>query len=155
MLYFAYGSNMDWLQIKNRCPSAQFVRKALLKGYDFGFTRKSKNRDCGVMDIVKADGEQVWGVVYQIDELDVRKLDQSEGYAPGRVKNAYQRIECIVYEDGDLEKPITAMTYEVVEKAAATILPNQEYKALIVNGADYWRLPEDYINQLRLIVTID
>lgn len=155
MLYFAYGSNLDWVQMKNHCPSAQFVGMALLKDYDFDFTRKSKNRGCGVMDIVKVDGEQVWGVVYQIDELDIVKLDQSEGYTPGREKNAYQRIECIVYEDGDLEKPITSMTYEVVEKAAATILPNQEYKALIVNGAGYWRLPDNYITRLRLIETID
>ena len=155
MLYFAYGSNLDYPQMENRCPSAQFVGIALLKDYDFDFTRKSKNRGCGVMDIVKADGEQVWGVVYQIDELDIEKLDQSEGYAPGRAKNAYQRIECIVYEDGDMDRPITAMTYEVVAKAATTILRNQEYKALIVNGARYWRLPDDYINRLRLIETID
>jgi len=155
MLYFAYGSNLDYSQMKNRCPSARFVGRAILKDYDFDFTRKSRNRDCGVMDIIKADGEQVWGVVYQIDELDVGKLDQSEGYAPGRAKNAYQRIERIVYEDGETDRPITVMTYEVVEKAAATILPNLEYKALIVNGADYWRLPDIYVDRLRLIETID
>lgn len=155
MLYFAYGSNLDYSQMKNRCPSARFVGKALLNGYDFDFTRKSTTRGCGVMDIVKADGEQVWGVVYQIDELDVGKLDQSEGYAPGRIKNAYRRIECMVYEDGDANRPITAMAYEVVEKAPATILPHQAYKALIVNGADYWHLPEDYISRLRLINTKD
>lgn len=107
------------------------------------------------MDIVKADGEQVWGVVYKIDELDIVKLDQSEGYAPGRTKNAYRRIECLVYEDGDANRPITVMTYEVVEKASATILPDQAYKALIVNGADYWHLPEDYISLLSLINTKD
>ena len=127
----------------------------MLKGYDFDFTRKSTTRGCGVMDIVKANREQVWGVVYQIDELDVGKLDQSEGYAPGCPKNAYRRVECVVYEDGDANRPITAKTYEVVEKAPATILPNQAYKALIVNGADYWHLPEDYISKLRLIDTID
>ena len=155
MFYFAYGSNLDWSQMKNRCPSASFVGKAILNGYRFGFTRHSRSRDCGVMDIVKEDNGQVWGVVYQIDELDLGKLDRSEGYAPGRQKNAYQRIECVVYEDGDKGKPITANTYEVVEKAPETILPNQAYKSLIVNGAAYWHLPEDYLDQLRLIKTID
>ena len=155
MLYFAYGSNLDYSQMKNRCPSARFVGKAILKEYDFDFTRMSTNRGCGVMDIVKADGEKVWGVVHQIDELEVGRLDQSEGYAPGRTKNAYRRIECVVYEDGVANRPITAMTYEVVEKASATIPPDQAYKELIVNGADYWHLPEDYINRLKLIDTID
>ena len=155
MLYYAYGSNLDYSQMKNRCPSAQFVGMALLKGYDFDFTRKSTTRGCGVMDIVKVEGEQVWGVVYQIDELDLGKLDQSEGYAPGRAKNAYRRIECRVFENGNTEKPIIVMTYEVVEKATSTILPNHAYKTLIINGATYWHLPEDYINRLRLIGTID
>ena len=107
------------------------------------------------MDIVKSDGKLVWGVVYQIDKLDLGKLDQSEGYAPGRAMNAYRRIECMVYEDGNTENPFTAMTYEVVEKAKSTIRPNQAYKTLIINGASYWHLPEDYINKLRLIGTID
>jgi len=25
LLYFAYGSNLDWSQMKKRCPSAEFV----------------------------------------------------------------------------------------------------------------------------------
>jgi len=155
MIYFAYGSNLDWSQMKKRCPSACFVGKAVLNGYRFGFTRRSKNRGCGVMDIVKEDHRQVWGVVYQIDELDLGKLDKSEGYDPGRAKNAYQRIECVVYENGDANRPITAMTYEVVEKAITTILPDQAYKALIVNGAAYWRLPADYLNELKVVKTQD
>lgn len=155
MLYFAYGSNLEWFQMKERCPSASFLGKAILKGYRFDFTRKSANRGCGVMDIVKDEREQVWGVIYQIDEQDLGKLDKTEGYSAGRQKNAYQRIECTVFEDGIVEKPITAKTYEVLEKAPETILPNQAYKSLIVNGAVFWHLPEDYLDQLRSIRTTD
>ena len=137
MLYFAYGSNLDWAQMKERCPSALFMGKAVLNGYRFDFTRRSINRGCGVMDIVKENHEQVWGVLFQINEIDLGKLDKSEGYAPGRKKNAYRKIVCDLFIDGDENKPITACTYEVVTKAAETILPNQEYKSLIVNGATY------------------
>jgi hypothetical protein len=30
MFYFAYGSNMDWAQMRGRCPSAKFVAIAEL-----------------------------------------------------------------------------------------------------------------------------
>jgi len=93
MLYFAYGSNMDWAQMKERCPSVRFVGNDVLNGYRFDFTRRSNNRDCGGMDIVKEDHGQIWGVIYQIDELEIGNLDKSEGYLAGRLENAYQRIE--------------------------------------------------------------
>ena len=48
MLYFAYGSNMEWKQMRERCPSAMFVCIAKLKDRRLAFTRKSKDRGCGV-----------------------------------------------------------------------------------------------------------
>ena len=51
MLYFAYGSNLDWAQMKSRCPSATFVDRAKLKDHRLAFTRKSKDRDCGAADL--------------------------------------------------------------------------------------------------------
>jgi len=107
------------------------------------------------MDIVKDDQSQVWGIVYEINEIDIEKLDKNEGFVPGRQRNAYQRIECVVCENGDENKSITVNTYEVVEKAPKTILPNQAYKSLIVNGAEFWNLPEDYLDLLKLIKTTD
>jgi len=46
MLYFAYGSNLDWKRIKKRCPSASFYCK-IWRGQVFTFdinrqTPKSK-----------------------------------------------------------------------------------------------------------------
>ena len=32
--------------------------------------------------------------------------------------------------------------------------PNKDYKNLIVTGAKYWKLPEDYINFLENIQTL-
>ena len=34
-LYFAYGSNMDRLAMKRRCPGARAVGPAVLEGYRF------------------------------------------------------------------------------------------------------------------------
>src|SRR5918995_5170968 len=90
MLYFAYGSNMNWAQMKARCPSARFVGVALLRDHRLAFTRKSVNRGCGVADVVSEAGARVWGgAVFEVSDLDIGKLDVSEGYRPGRDKNSY------------------------------------------------------------------
>ena len=95
MLYFAYGSNLDWEKMKKIVPSSIFYSKAKVENYRLDFTRKSKNWDCGVADIVKDENKCVWGVIYQFNKKDLKKLDESEGYIPNREKgqNAYVRIE--------------------------------------------------------------
>lgn len=150
MLYFAYGSNMDWSRIKERCPSGRFLCIAKLEKYRFDFTWKCKEGH-GVMDIVKDDKSEVWGVVYQIDELDLGRLDKAEGYRPGKSDSAYRRVETMVLEAGDRKKPLTVATYEVVTKSNQFIPPNQEYKNHFVCGSRWWRLPESYIKKLEAV----
>lgn len=152
MLYFAYGSNLDWTQIKSRCPSARFVCKAILKDHELAFTRRSKERGCGVADVLPATNRVVWGVVYQISELDIGQLDKSEGYRPERPRkdNSYVREERHVYAEGDSQKPLSVSVY-VANKQENPPLPIQKYKMLIVNGAKFWHLPEDYIQELEQI----
>ncbi len=67
MLYFAYGSNLDWEKMKGIVPSSIFYGRAKLENYRLDFTRKSKNWNCGIADIVE-DNKDVWGVIYQFDE---------------------------------------------------------------------------------------
>ncbi len=150
MLYFAYGSNMDWNQMRDRCPSAKFVGVAVLRDHKLAFTRRSTHRGCGVADVVPEDGQSVWGVVYDISDLDIGKLDSSEGYRPGRGRNSYWRRECLVFMDGDQARPQTVWTY-FADKEPNPPLPNAEYKNLILSGARYWHLPEEYIHQLEEI----
>src|SRR5207247_4909541 len=80
MFYFAYGSNMDWDQMKGRCPSARIVGVAELRDYRLAFTRRSLKRGCGVCDVVLDSGKAVWGAVFHIDDADVVWLDIEEGY---------------------------------------------------------------------------
>ncbi|MBM4405738.1 MAG: gamma-glutamylcyclotransferase [Chloroflexi bacterium] len=155
MLAFAYGSNMDWRQARLRCPSARFVCIAKLKDYCLVFPRKNKNGH-GVAGIQHETGSDVWGVVYEIADIDIGNLDRSEGYQPGRNRNSnsYVREERHVYADGDESKPISAWLYLAVPQQDPP-LPNTEYKRLITEGAKFWHLPLDYINQLEQIKTSD
>ena len=150
MLYFAYGSNMNWAQMRERCPSARFVCVAKLKDHHLAFTRRSNRRGCGVADAVPDQGHSVWGVVYQIEERDIYRLDQAEGFDPWQKQNAYLREERQVYIDGNEQMPLTVSIY-FAEKQTNPPLPSAEYKQLIVTGAKYWHLPQEYINALEQI----
>ncbi len=79
MLYFAYGSNMDWAQMRERCPSARFVGVARLPDHRLAFTRESVHWGSGVADALRESGRKLWGVVYEITDSDVGRLDRSEG----------------------------------------------------------------------------
>ena len=150
MLTFAYGSNMNWNQMRERCPSSRFVGIAVLRDHKLAFTRKSVNRGSGVADVVAEDGARVWGVVYEITDLDVGKLDAWEGFRPGRDKNSYYRRECLVFLDGEDQRPLMVSAY-FGDPQPNPPLPNAAYRDLILAGARHWHLPEEYVRQLEQI----
>lgn len=147
MLYFAYGSNMDWEQMRGRCPSAKFVSIARLKDYRFAIARTSHSRGCGSAGVLSQPGAAVWGVVYEIDAQDFGPLDAAEDFVPGREKNSYTRREHTVHADSDEGKTFLVSLYfpELEENPP---LPSAEYKRLIVGGAKHWRLPQGYVVEL-------
>ena len=149
---FAYGSNMDFDQMRERCPSAQFVSVAVLKDYHLGFTRKSKKRNCGVSDVVHTPESVVWGVIYEITEYDLAVLDCNEGFRPNRPveNNSYNRRTETVFQSSDETKPLAVEIYFAVPQENPP-LPNQRYKDLILNGVRHWNLPADYIAELEQI----
>ena len=151
-LTFAYGSNMDWTQMRARCPSVEFVCIAVLKDHRLAFTRRSVNRGCGVSDVLPVEGRYVWGIVYKISEPDQLELDKSEGFRTDRPyeRNSYNRHIHIVGRDGDETKPLSVEIYFAVPQDNPP-LPNQEYKGLILSGARHWHLPADYIAELECI----
>jgi gamma-glutamylcyclotransferase len=154
MLYFAYGSNLDPQQLHRRCPSARFVAVAKLPGHRLAFTRYAKDRGCGTCDGVPEPGQDIWGVVFEISEEDLGRMDVSEGYVLRRplTENAYIREQREVYRDGKQEQPIVVWLY-FANRQANPPLPNAAYKKQLVEGASYWRLPEAYQAQLRRIET--
>ena len=150
MLYFAYGSNMHWEQMKERCPSARFVGVAVLQDHRLAFTRYSRKRNGGVADAVSEKGKMVWGVVFEIHDDDVGQLDTEEGYEEGSAHNSYQRQDWQVLLDGDDTRPLAVAVY-FAERQESPPLPSQGYKDQILRGARRWRLPSDYIKQLEAI----
>ncbi|MEX2500932.1 MAG: amidohydrolase [Trueperaceae bacterium] len=177
MRTFAYGSNMDPVQMRRRCPSARFVARAWLPDFALAFPRWSPKRGCGVADVVPAPGGRVWGVVYDLDEEDGRALDGYEG-APtdatadpstDRERPAYRRVRLRVEPHaGDLAaaevphsetlgaargaEPWTVHAYRVVRPVAWHVPPDAAYLGHLLRGAAAWGLPDAYRAELRSIV---
>jgi hypothetical protein len=138
---------MDWQQMKDRCSAARFVGIAVLPNHRLDFTRYSTNRDCGVADAVAADGHSVWGVIYELNDSDLARLDASEGFRPGRAINSYLRVSRDVLLDGQDSKQTAAEIYFAVPQREPP-LPSQTYKNLILTGAKHWHLPQSYIDEV-------
>lgn len=142
MLYFAYGSNMNWHQMKQRCPSAQFICVARLPDYRWAIARHSRLRKCGTANIFAENDCEVVGVVYEVSDCDLAVLD--------RFEDGYIREIVSVYALNDGNSPLKALVY-IAPRENTAPLPNPEYKRLMLEGAKYWSLPPAYISTLETI----
>ena len=75
MLYFAYGSNLNHLQMKRRCKDSVFLKKVNLNNFQLTF--RSKYR---AADIEPKKNSIVPGALFQISKSDEKKLDVYEDY---------------------------------------------------------------------------
>jgi len=144
MRYFAYGSNLDWDQMRARCPSSVFLHVACLRDHALAFTRYLPKRGCGVADVVRRADHEVWGAVYELSDDDGCRLDACEGYVPGRRRNGYRRVGARVAIDGRDTRPIDVVTYEVCERRPTHVPPDRSYMGHLLRGARTWGLPASY-----------
>jgi len=156
-LYFAYGSNMDEFQMRERCPNAKFRFVAKLRNHELCFPRESAGRHGGVSSIEPSRRKVVWGVVYELTKTDLKNLDRCEGYDPGRdsKENAYNRTEI------DVEKLSGAMhrCYVYIATKTGSFLPSREcYLNYVIRGAEQHQrqgIPKSHLRKLRKIKTND
>lgn len=84
ILYFAYGSNMCTGRLKQRVPSAAPLFAAKLNGHRLTFHKRSKDGSGkGDAEYTGDDRDFVWGVVFELQELEKRDLDNAEGLGHG------------------------------------------------------------------------
>jgi len=147
--YFAYGSNMAADVMERLCTRPRCVGAARLPGYRLAFTRRSVKTGTGVADIVRARGERVWGVLYEIRANELAAIDRKEGY--GR---AYTRVVLPVQLQADGSERM-AVTYTVLSKASAVVPPSRAYLDQMIKAARERQLPLPYIERLGSVSTAD
>lgn len=145
--YFAYGSNMSSLRLKdlNRCPSASFLEIGKIEGYRLLFNKISRKDGSSKANIrhTEASEDIVWGVIFEIEESQKLALEVAEGKGSGY--NEYiitiidkhgQQHDCIAYIAND------------ARYLNDNLLPFDWYKDHCILGAKEHGLQEDYVNTI-------
>ena len=144
MFYFAYGSNLDLMQMQLKCADAQFVSTARLDGYKLSFPRKSFVRDCAVISIEPDVGESVWGALYEIETDDLKRLDEREGFRARREHDKNARYRITVRVEGSDERQVVAEAYVAVPSENPG-LPSPQYIGYLVASAAECGLPKSHL----------
>lgn len=145
MKYFAYGSNMKLTQMKLRCPEVNRIGNGRLIGYQICFPRRSSSRQGkGVASICEKASAEVEGVVFELTNSDLNRLDEYEGVP----KNYTRKSVMVRMNDGE---EIVAETYVANIMEGAPFKPSKAYMSTIIEGAIENKLSEHYIEKLREI----
>ena len=139
--YFAYGSCMCPVDLKRslgESTHSYVLGPAVLAGYRLGFFRKSRRRNCGVLDIISDPSASVHGVLYHLPWRLSPELDRRE--------EGYQREQVEVVCGS--QRYSTTRTYTVVSKLPQELAPNDWYFNVVLRGALTCGLPEQYCWQL-------
>ena len=99
----------------------------------------------GVADILPAQGQTVWGVLYAIDDNELVQLDRKEGY-----DWAYTRIRQPVRLEAD-DQQYMAIIYTVRHKEQLEVPPSRQYLECVIAAAYARGLPSSYIEQLEAV----
>ncbi len=134
-LYFAYGSNMDLVQMGNRCERAATVGTARLASYRFIINSH------GVATIVPDPASAVEGLLWSITDADERSLDRHEGVRRGVYRKALVELET---QEG---KTVKALVYIAADSTPG--VPRPGYLEKIVSAAESCGLPTVYVDQLK------
>ncbi len=139
MKYFAYGSNCNAeIMHKKEVPFSS-QRRAVLSGYRFAFNKKALREHLsdaiGYANIIEDDSGVVEGVLYEICETGLQRLDCSERYP-----DHYNRVAVQVEADGRVQ---SCWAYKAqLDKTASGLVPQREYLDHILAAKEF--LSEEY-----------
>jgi len=142
MKYFAYGSNMNPDLMRKREISFTMRKRAVLINYRLEFNKvATQNPEEGFANIVPDKNGITEGILYEISNSDLTKLDGYEGYP-----DHYKRITAVVQLNN--EQKIEAVTYVAnSDKVREGLRPSREYLNHLLKGCDV--LSEEYCQRLK------
>lgn len=139
--YFAYGSCMCPVDLKRSLGEKTHdyvIGCATLRAYRLGFFRRSRFRNCGVLDVVHDPAAHVEGVLYYLPNRLSDRLDERE--------EGYRHEIVTVHHQGRAYANVR--TYTVADKLDEEHAPNDWYFNVVMRGAVTCGLPEHYCWQL-------
>jgi len=137
LLYFAYGSNLHPRWLCNRVPSAKILITESLQNWKLFFHKRSldKSAKCNIVKTNSLD-DLAHGVIYQFNSYEKEELDKAEGgYSPEKM------------QIGKFDNVLVYLANE--NQINNNLLPYTWYKDIVIAGAQYHNLPEEYIEIIK------
>ncbi len=123
--YFAYGSNLDILQMMGRVGEWETSLRAYVEGYRLIFNKPSQRWGGRTANIeeTRDNSDIVYGVVYRLTEKKLDVLEEYEGKSP--------KLIDVKLEDGSMLKGASAFIFD---SGKAPRKPPKAYANAIIDG---------------------
>lgn len=122
--YLGYGSNLNVLQMQQRCPTSMPVMACNLLNYRLVFS--------DVATVVPCEGESVPSSIWKVEPADIEALDRYEGYP-----TLYEKKYATIPIDGETK---TVFFYYLTWDAEPST-PCASYYRTCLEGYVEWGLP--------------
>jgi gamma-glutamylcyclotransferase (GGCT)/AIG2-like uncharacterized protein YtfP len=140
-LYAAYGSNMDPVQMAERCPHSPRAGTGWLEGWRLTFGGADMGWEGALATVVEDDSARVFVVLYELSESDEQALDRWDAAATlGYYRKFKVRVTTQVSD-------VLAWLY--VLNGYEGGLPSARYLGIMADAAEAAGAPGDYVHWLR------
>jgi hypothetical protein len=147
--YFAYGSNLHPLRLKERVPAAHLVGVTELSKHRLAFHKQSGDGSgkCN-MHQTGSGTDSVLGAIYKFPREHKDILDRFEGNGSGYIDDHVLL--------GHRGREHACYTYYAQDSHIVDHLrPYHWYKKLVVLGAKYLKFPDSYISAIEAVESVE
>lgn len=142
--FFAYGARMNSDTMRTDTPDAVVVGPARLDGYRLVFNVPSRSWGGGAANAVPAVGGQLWGVLWELGDVDPKTFDSFRGD---------ERMQHVLeVEVQGPEGPVKATTF-AVDSPQRFVAPTDRYLAMLRAVAQEQGLPEEALSDIDAAAT--
>ena len=142
--YAAYGVNLDPHRMAERAPASPMHGTGWLRGWRLTFAGEELGFGGALPTVVEDASSEVFVAVYDVTELDEKRLDMWEDVEIGYWRKVRVRVDAM---DGQ----VLAWLYAL--DAYEGGLPRAEQVFDIADAALAAGAPDDYVNWLRSLLT--
>jgi hypothetical protein len=145
--YFAYGSNMSLLRLRQRVPAARPLGSAILRGHDLRFHKRGRDGSgkCDAFQ-VSDPGIQLIGALYDIPLSGKTDLDRIEGLGAGYE----EKMVPVLDPGGSWHEAVTYFATDIHDG----LQPYCWYKHHVLTGARELELPASYIAKIEAVAMV-
>lgn len=138
--YAAYATNLDPEVMSGKAPHSPMRSTGWLLDWRLTFGGEDRSWEGPLATVVEAPGDQVYVVLYDLNDADEVRLDASEGMDIGLFRKVKVRVQTL---DGE----VVAWTYALDDYEGG--LPTARYLGRLAEAAEAGGAPHDYVLGLR------